>query len=223
GRYGVLRNSCWPGLEIILVPKEIPPIWAVRRWTDGQRTYAGSISSLIHRPPVLRTLQGDDRVEFPAFQRLTIALLAGDGVGERKREAMPHIEIAVGIFGAGVVSVLRQSRSVTEIPVCSHVIESVRVGVSGYHAQAMEISGVQGHLQTVVIGPIDISHLEDVCKVWELSRERPVGFFGAVGVDCAVAIASAGTCQAKVEGACTTRIGVPARAHRRLVNVANAG
>src|SRR6266478_6632897 len=111
---------------------------------------------------------------------------------------MPHVEVAVGVLRARVMSVLRQSRSITEIPVCSHVIESVRVGVSGYHAQAMEISGVQGHLQAVVIGPIDIPHLEDVCKVRELSRERSVGLFGAVGIDEAVVIGgSAG--QAKVE------------------------
>ena len=86
----------------------------------------------------------------------------------------------------------------------------------------MEISGVQRRLQAVVIGPIDVAHLENVCKVRELSRERPVSFFGAVGVDKTVVISRSAR-QAKVEGASTTRIGVPARSYRRLINVANAG
>src|SRR4029077_16176943 len=128
----------------------------------------------------------------------------------------------VGVLSARVMSVLWQSRSVTEIPVCAHVIESVRVGVSGYHAQAMEISGVQRHLQGVVIGPINIAHLKDVCKVRELRHERPVGLFGAVGVDDTVVIGGSAR-QAKVEGACTSRIGVPSRSYRRLVYVTNAG
>src|ERR1019366_7909003 len=126
---GEERNAGRPRLEVVRVPIEIPPDGAVRWRAEGQRTDAGSIGSLIHHPPVLRTLQGDDGVEFPTFQDLCVALLAGDSVGERKREAMPHIEIAVGVFRSHVMSVLRQSRSVTEIPVCAHVIESVRVGV----------------------------------------------------------------------------------------------
>src|ERR1019366_4418706 len=107
-------NTCRPRLEVVRVPIEIPPDGAVRRRTDGQRTYAGSIGSLVHHPPVLRTLQGDDGVEFPTFQGLCVALLSGDSVGERNGEAMPDIEIAVGVFAVRIISVLRQSRSVTE-------------------------------------------------------------------------------------------------------------
>jgi len=84
---------------------------------------------------------------------------------------MADIEIAVGIFRAWVVGVLWQARSVSEIPVCAHVIERVRVGVTGHHAQAMIVSGVQGYLQTVVIGPIDVAHLENVAQIGELRVE----------------------------------------------------
>ena len=86
------------------------------------------------------------------------------------------------------MSVLRQSRSVAEIPVRAHVIESVRPGVTGNHAQAVEISGVQRHLQAVVIRPIDIPHLEDVAQIGELRREWLIGLLVSVVIDNAVVV-----------------------------------
>ena len=84
----------------------------------------------------------------------------------------------------------------------------------------MEVSGVERHLQTVVIGAIDISHLEDIGQVRELSGERPVGFLGTIEINIAVVIErSAGEAQGKrTHGTC-----VPARSDRRLIDVANAG
>ncbi len=75
---------------------------------------------------------------------------------------MAHVEVAVGVFRAGIVSVLRQSRSVPEIPIRAYVIERVRIGVTGHRAQAVIVARVQRGLQSVVVRAIDISHLKDV-------------------------------------------------------------
>ena len=85
---------------------------------------------------------------------------------------MPHIEVAAGILGGDVMSVLRQAGAITEVPVRAHIIKRVRVGVARYHAQAVIVARIQRDLQSVVVGPVDISHLEDVGQIGELRVER---------------------------------------------------
>jgi hypothetical protein len=65
-------------------------------------------------------------------------------------------------------------RAVTEIPVGSYVVERVRVGVTGNHAQAVIVARIQGDLQTVIVRPVDISHLKNVAQEGKLGGVWPL-------------------------------------------------
>ena len=84
-------------------------------------------------------------------QHLPRAGAAGDGIGEGDCQPMANIKVAVRIFAADVVRILRQAGAIAEVPVCAHVIERVSVGVTGHHAQAVIVSRVQSDLQSVVV------------------------------------------------------------------------
>ena len=173
GKWGIpltprpdLKSEGLPRFEFRRV--ETPTNRAVGGRADRQGSNAGRIRSLVHRTPGLRAFQGDDRVDLPAFPHLPEATPSWNRVGERNRQPMPHIEVAAGVLGGYVMSVLRQAGAITEVPVRAHIIKRVRVGVARHHAQAVIVAGIQRDLQSVVIRPVDVSHLEDVGQIGEL-------------------------------------------------------
>src|SRR5260370_28699688 len=56
--------------------------------------------------PRLAAFQVQGGVELPAFQQLSVAILAWNLITGRKSEAMPHVVIAAGVFRGGVQAVL---------------------------------------------------------------------------------------------------------------------
>ena len=111
---------------------------------------------------MLRALQRGNRIDLPTLQHLSIAAAAWNGIGERQRQPVTNIKVAVRVFRANIIRILWQACAVAEIPVRAHVIGSMSVGVSRDHAQTMEIAGVQSGLQTVVVGAVDVPHLENI-------------------------------------------------------------
>ena len=113
---------------------EAPPDRCRRRRTYRQRTRAGGVGSQIDRSPILRGLQRGDRIDLPSFQHLAMARAARDRIGERERQPVTNVEIAVGILRARTVRVLGKPRAVAEVPVRTHVVGGMRVGVAQHHA-----------------------------------------------------------------------------------------
>src|SRR6266851_1105315 len=90
---------------------------------------------------------------------------------------MTHVKVAAGIFPLVVCAVRGNSITRTEIPVRTHHVQGVRIGVTSNHTQAVEISRGQGRLQTIVVRAIDVPHLEDLGQVRKLTKEKTAILF----------------------------------------------
>src|SRR6516165_6427718 len=86
---------------------------------------------------------------------------------------MADVEVAAGIFGVGIDAVAGKTESGAEVPVGAYLVERVGPGVAGYHRQPMKVARRQSGLQRVVIGTVDIAHLENLSEIGELGVERP--------------------------------------------------
>ena len=114
---------------------------------------------------------------------------------------MSNIEVAIGVFPSDVVRVLRQSCAVAKVPIRADIVECVGVGITGHHAQTVIISRIQSHLQSVVVGSVDVAHLKNIAQVRKLAIVR-------TSILIAVRVGHAG--------------GGIVRPHRRLVDISNS-
>ena len=80
------------------------------------------------------------------------------------------------------MGVLRQAGAVAEIPVRAHIIERMRISVARHHAQAVVVASVQRDLQSVVVRPVDVSHLKNIGQIGELRVEGLIGLLAVVSV-----------------------------------------
>src|SRR5580704_1856874 len=84
---------------------------------------------------------------------------------------MADIKIAAGILAIRLRAVCRQPGSSTEIPVRANLVQRVGVGVASYHGQAMEVSRRESGLQCVVVGAVNVAHLENLREKRKLAVE----------------------------------------------------
>src|SRR6516225_1523429 len=90
---------------------------------------------------------------------------------------MADIEVAAGIFAIEIGAVAGKTESGAEVPVGAYLVERMGPGVAGHHGQPMEVARGQGGLQRVVIGTVDVAHLENLGEIGELGVERPPRLF----------------------------------------------
>src|SRR5215831_5220376 len=85
---------------------------------------------------------------------------------------MADVEVAAGIFAIEIGAVAGKTESGAEVPVGAYLVERVGPGVAEHHREPMKITRRQRGLQRVVIGTVDIAHLEDLSEIGELGVER---------------------------------------------------
>ena len=108
------RLSWPPDLKSAGLPIEVPTI--------GKFSGSAEVVTGVKGLPGLAALQREDAVDLPAFQHLGVALLARDGVGGRKREAMTDVEIAVAVFALADSAVFGQIL----VPIVRLIVDCVR-------------------------------------------------------------------------------------------------
>src|ERR1700730_16184139 len=90
---------------------------------------------------------------------------------------MPNVEIAARVFASKIVGILRQAGSVAKMPIRPQVIEGMGKRVTCHSTQAMVVPGRESRLQSVVVGPVDVSHLKNIAQVREPGIKRPGPLF----------------------------------------------
>ena len=124
-------NGVGPRFEVGgVLPKKFQRMGSLAGGLTGSGANASGVGSKIDRSPELRGLQRRDGVEFPAFRASGHIRVSGNGVGQREREAMANIEVAVRVFALECVGILRQAGAIAEVPVRAHIIRGVRIGVA---------------------------------------------------------------------------------------------
>src|ERR1039458_4071533 len=131
---------------------------------------------------------------------------------------MAHVEVAAGIFPIGVRAVGRNAGARAEIPVRADLVECVRIGVAGDHAETVEVARRECGLQAVVVRTIDVAHLVNLGEEGELGvvgsrgllrrRVRAAGASGEAGCD------ASGDCGWSPACTCCGLVDVPNAASR---------
>ena len=86
----------------------------------------------------------------------------------------------------------------------------------------MIVPRIQCDLQTVVVGPVHVRHVENIGEVREFSEERCISLL-IIAVRSTVVVTSRSAGKAGAESAGTGIACSPSRPHRRLVDVADSG
>src|SRR6202041_74069 len=121
-----------PGSEIARFAEEIPTVDCFSSSTN--------VITGIHGAPGLSAIQAHDRNELPSFQELTGKFSSGDAVGEGKSETMANVKVTAGILTAGMRGVLRKAQARAEVPVRTHIVERVGIGIACCRREPMIIS-----------------------------------------------------------------------------------
>ena len=141
------------------------------------RVFTGAAKIVIFvivRGPGKATLQGPNAADLPAFEHLAGRLDPRNRISRRDPQAMPDIHVAVSIL---ILRVGRVRQGRRRLRALRPIVESMAEGIGGEEAQAVVIPGVQGYLQSVVVGNKPIRCLFNVLEIWKLSVVGPRKLF----------------------------------------------
>src|SRR5436305_342081 len=92
---------------------------------------------------------------------------------------MPWTWLApTGISGQAMAS--RDAIACPEIPVGANHVQGMRVSVASDHTEAVKVARCERCLESVVVGSIDVLHLEDLRQVGELGIKGATQLFGTI-------------------------------------------
>src|ERR1700730_3737166 len=168
GGCGKVRNgTVLGGGEIRRLAEEVPAVGIFTR-----SAYVVPVDEAIDRPPRQTCLQGDDGINLPALEELAPSPYPGQFIGKREGETMADVQIAAGIFGAGVEAVLGIQAAIEGC-----LIDRVRPGITEQEGDAMPRALVVADLQAIVFRFVAVREVVDDIE------ERESGLIGPCAGD----------------------------------------
>src|SRR5580692_5551235 len=113
--------------------------------------------------------QDHNRIQLPAFQKLSKTLTSRNGVGDGKREPVAYIVVAVTAFSGNIQTVLD-----IEMPVARGFVDGMGIGVASHDIQTLPAVGFVGDLQAVIARVLRVPKFGGFAEEVIMIEERPV-------------------------------------------------